>query len=505
MKKIITITFLVLNIWCTISYSQSIEKSIQELDSYFLQVMQDWRIPSMAIGVVKGSEIVFLKGYGYRDIDSKIPVDENTLFPISGSIENNFLNASINVLQKQGKINPKEPLKNFLPNFRMYNEYVTENVTLHDFMTSKTGLPSHGFLFYGTDYSRSHIIDVLEYIEPVTEFRDHKYTMLSPYVIKYAVDNTSETSYENFVHESLFEPLEMNSSCFGFEYEKKGNVALPYSFNNDTGTYELEMEEFKYILNLYNTKHDPGVFSSAKDLCHWIIMSLNEGKFRDKQIVSSDFISQTQSLQVPSGQSNYSSGNINLGMSYGSFIDYFHGHHLVSSYGHKGMFDSRLMLFPQDSIGIIVLTGSTNSGRWIIGEVIAEKLILGKHKDWNKIGLDNPRWVKEMEERPKPVRPSGLNKEDLPSLNLHAYTGKFVNNGYGEITIREENGTLKGKRSVTQYELDHISKDQFKIHVGDTFLNFKTMQFHVNENGKVNKLSVDFESSLPPIEFTRVK
>ena len=110
-----------------------------------------------------------------------------------------------------------------------------------------------------------------------------------------------------------------------------------------------------------------------------------------------------------------------------------------------------------------------------------------------------------MEERPKPERPSGLNIKDPPSLKLEAYVGKFVNKGYGEITIREENGLLKGERSVTQYELDHIDKDRFKIHVRDTFLNFKTMEFHVDENEKVNKLSVDFESSLPPIEFTRVR
>ncbi len=486
------------------SHAQSLEKSMEELESYFIQVMDDWRIPSMAIGVVKGDQIVFLKGYGYRDIEKRLPVDENTLFPIDG-IDNNFLNASVAILEQQGKISAQKPLRTYLTNLKMYNEYVTNHITLNDFMTSKTGLPRHGFLWYGTDYSREQIIEALEFIEPVTGFRETKYTMLSPYVIKYAIDQTSGFTYENFVQKFLFEPLEMNTTCFGFEFEKNENVALPYDFNPDTKKYELKMDDFKYILDIYNASNNPGVFSSAKEMCNWMILGLNEGTFKEKQVVPAEFMSQAQSLQSPSGNSDYSSGDINLGMSFSSFIDYFHGHHLVSSYGHRALYDARLMLFPQDSIGIIVLTGSTFSGRWIIGEVIAEKLILGNYQDWNQIGLKNERWLKEMEERPKPERPSGLNMKDPPSLKLEAYVGKFVNKGYGEITIREENGLLKGERSVTQYELDHIDKDRFKIHVRDTFLNFKTMEFHVDENENVNKLSVDFESSLPPIEFTRVK
>lgn len=296
----------------------------------------------------------------------------------------------------------------------------------------------------------------------------------------------------------------MNNTCFGFEFTNRENVALPYNYDAESAGYHLAMRGFKDLLNLYNANNNPGVFTSAKEMCNWMIMNLNEGKFGDRQIVSSDFVSHTQSLMVPNGYSDYSKGNINLGRSFGSYIDYFHGHHLVSSYGHRGMFDSRLMVFPHDSIGIIVLTGSTFSGRWIISEILAEEIILGAYNDWNQIGLNNPRWVEEMEEGPKAERPIEINANDPPSLKLHAYVGKYKNSGYGEIEIREEFGLLKGRRSVTQYELDHVGKDKFKIHVGDTYLNFKTMQFHIDDHGEVSKLSVDFESALSPIEFIRV-
>lgn len=498
-----SLAFLLIIFLPIFNYSQNLKDSIQSLDEYFIKVMKDWHIPSMAIGVVKGDQIVFLKGYGYRDIDNKLPVDENTLFPIDGL--GGFTEASIGILQDQGKINIEERLKQFLPELKMYNDYVTNEVTMRDFMTSRTGLASHGFLWYGTNYSREQVFEALPFLQPNTGFRELSPTTIGPYVIKYAVDQISDSSYESFVKSSMFGPLEMNSTCFGLDFENNENKALAYAYDSEGDEFTLFTEEFMKGLHIYNVQNNPGIFSSAKDMCNWMIMRLNDGKFKGKQIVSSDFISQSHSLQVAIGGSDYSKGDINLGRSFESFIDYFHGHHLVSSYGHRGIFDSRLMLFPQDKLGIIVLTGSTFSGRWIVSEVLAEKIILGEYRDWNQVGLNKPRWVDEMEAKPPVERPIGFNKENPPSLELSAYVGKYVHKGYGEITIIEQDNQLRGVRSVTFFDLDHIEKDRFKLHAGESYLNFKLMQFYPDSGGQVDKLTVDFESSLPPIEFIRIK
>ncbi len=503
MKAEIISILLSVTICISPSYTQPIEEAMQDLDGYITQIMHDWRIPSMAIGIVEGQEIAYIKGYGYRNIENVLPVDENTLFPVDG-IDINFSNACIAILQDQGRLNIDEPLKTYLPNLKMYNEYVTNHVTLRDFMTLRTGLPNHGFLWYGTDYSREQVIKALEFMAPLKGFRERHSSTLSPYVTKYVVDRTSGMTYEEFAQKHLFEPLGMYNTCFGHQIENAHNVALPYHYNPDTESYELAMDQFKHTLNLYNGTNNPGVLTSAQEMCHWMIACLNEGRYNEENIIPDEYLAQAQSLQHPSGNSNYSSGNIDLGTSFGSFIYYFHGHHLVSSYGHRGPFDTRLMLFPHDSIGIVVLTGSTFAGRWIIGEIIAEKLILDKFQDWNTIGLNNPTWTKELEQRPKPERSSGLNTADPPTLNLHEYTGIFAHKGYGEIAIKEENGLLKGKRSITQYDLDHLGGDRFKIYVKDSHLNFKTMQFHIEDSGEVTTLTVDFESTLPPIVFTRV-
>ena len=77
----------------------------------------------------------------------------------------------------------------------MYNDYVSKHVTMHDFMTTQTGLASHGYLWYGTDYSREKVIESLPFLEAVSGFRETSYTDLSYYVAKYAVDQISGKSY----------------------------------------------------------------------------------------------------------------------------------------------------------------------------------------------------------------------------------------------------------------------------------------------------------------------
>ena len=324
--------------------------------------------------------------------------------------------------------------------------------------------------------------------------------------MKYSVDQILNVSYESFVTEFMLKPLEMNNTCVGLDFENKENIALPYDYDDGQDDFVLVMEEFKNNLHIYNVKNNPELFTSAKDICNWMIMRLNNGNYKGRQIVSSDFISQSHSLQVANGGSDYSKGNINLGTSFDLFIDYFHGHHLVSSYGHRGNFDSRLMLFPQDKLGVIVLTGSTFSGRWILGEVIAENLILGEYQDWNDLGLNIPRWVNEMKKKPEELaRLNEPNNDDSHNLKLSAYLGTYYNKAYGQIIIIEQNNKLKGIRSVTSFDLDLVSNDKFKLYGGNNYLRFKTMQFHLDSMGKAEKLTVDYESSLPPIEFVRIK
>ena len=481
-------------------YSQNLKDSIQSLDEYFIKVMKDWNVPQMAYGVVKDSHIVHARGFGYRDRENKLPVDENTLFKIA-STSKGFTSLTFGIMADSMNISLDTPIRDILTDFIMYNDYVTKYVTPRDLLTNRTGLPRHGFIFYGTDLTRNEIASVLPYLDPVTSFREkHIYTNLMYMMVAHVIENSLKSPWEEFTRENLFVPLEMNNSSFGIDLFKKANHAIPYYYDKENKLFvKSELDDLMYSNHSLNPAG--GINSNVKEMCNYMIMLLNDGKFNGKQVISKNYITQVFSPHVGSGNVNYKRSTYSLGHGLGWYINHFHGKTQFEFGGRTSNYDSRIILFPEDSIGIIVLMGANSVANFIISETLAENVIGESFFDWNDYGLNNPRWQPREYNK---ERNDGLNIEMPPTLNLQDYIGKFYHPAYGEIEIIYKNNRLWGKRSVVEFGLDHSENDSFLLNLEETTYHYKTLYFNLNEENIVVSLSVDFESRLPPIKFDKM-
>ena len=131
MKKILYLLSFVL------IFTFSIQISAQELpegyDSYIEKVIKEWNVPGCAIVIVKNSKVYYIKGYGYRNVKDKLPVTEKTLFAI-GSCTKAFTSASACILVDQGKLDLDKPVITYVPDLKLYDDYVTEHATPRDLM-----------------------------------------------------------------------------------------------------------------------------------------------------------------------------------------------------------------------------------------------------------------------------------------------------------------------------------------------------------------------------------
>ncbi len=152
------------------SFSQKIQ--LDSLDLQIHQLIKDFDIPGLSIGVVRNDSIIFSKRYGNLEIHKERKVDENTIFGI-GSISKSFTALTLGILVDEGKIDWDDKVKKYLPYFELYSPYVTDNFTIRDLLTHRSGLKdvSGGTLWYHSDYSREEIIKRLKYLEPVSGFR----------------------------------------------------------------------------------------------------------------------------------------------------------------------------------------------------------------------------------------------------------------------------------------------------------------------------------------------
>jgi len=103
------------------------EKIIKEFESYVGKVQKEWMIPGMAVSVMKDGKLIFAKGFGVKDVNGNLPVDENTVFQI-GSVSKSFTAAVMASLVDEGKIKWDDTVKNILPDFKLYDKWIEENI-----------------------------------------------------------------------------------------------------------------------------------------------------------------------------------------------------------------------------------------------------------------------------------------------------------------------------------------------------------------------------------------
>lgn len=245
----------------------------------------------MAIAIVKDGDVVLAKGYGVRDVNEHGAIDEHTSFAIASNTKA-FTVAALAILVDEGKINWDDKVTEYIPWFKLYSPYVTQEMTIRDLLSHRSGLKtfSGDLLWYGTTYSRDEVIKRAQYLEPKYGFREHfGYSNIMYLTAGQIIPAVTGMSWDDFVTERIFEPLGMNRSNTSITYLKgMENVAMPH--NNVDGK-EIAIS----YLNWDNIGLAGSINSNVSDLCNWIKLQLNNGIFNNDTIISRKSINEMRS------------------------------------------------------------------------------------------------------------------------------------------------------------------------------------------------------------------
>src|SRR5215467_11441689 len=124
-------------VWLLIVIAVSLQAQAQpafikdSLESYINRGMQQWRVPGLSIVIVKDGKIAYMKGFGVRNIDTKEPVDENTLFMIASNTKL-FTATALSLLDYRGKLSLNDKITKYFPDYRLYDSNATALVTIRD-------------------------------------------------------------------------------------------------------------------------------------------------------------------------------------------------------------------------------------------------------------------------------------------------------------------------------------------------------------------------------------
>lgn len=513
-RPILTLAFAVLA-----ATAANAQMSPAKIDSLAQLALKTFDVPGIAVAVVKDGKLVYSNGYGVSSLRTKQKVDGNTLFGIASNSKA-FTTAAIGMLVDDGKLKLDDKVTDYIPEFKMFDPYVTAEFTIRDLLTHRSGLGlGAGDLMIfpdSTDFKVKDIIHNLRYLKPVSSFRSKfDYDNQMYIVAGEIIARVSGMSWEDFIETRIMKSLQMTGSF------------ASYSRIKNTKNYidAHAAVDGKVVVIPRNTSEPTnaagGIYSSVNDLAKWAIMQMNDGKYGEgltKQLFSSAVHRQMWTVQTPlfvGGPGSYNTHFAGYGL--GWFLNDAKGYLKASHTGGLDGMVTQVTLFPELKLGIIVLTNQQSGGAFssVTNEII-DSYIGDTGKDWVKLYSDNEKagaggaatvvdavW-KEVEAQKKTTIDGSL------------YAGTYHDNWLGDVTISQKDGQLwfVSKRSP------HLTGQMF-FYKGNTFVvkwNKRSMDadafamFTTDENGKPLGLKMkaispatDFSYDFQDLDFTKTK
>ena len=476
---------------------QSLEDKLKEIDAYADVVMTTHKSSDagMAIAIVKDDKVVFAKGYGLREIGKSDPVDKDTLFAIASNSKA-FTTASLAILVDEKKIAWEDKVSKYLPDFEMYDPWVTSELTIRDLVTHRVGLDtfSGDLLWYETTYTSNDILSRVRYLKPVSSFRTrYGYQNLMFIAAGKIVEKVSGKQWCSFVRERILDPLGMTSTTCGFG-TLGANAAIPH--NESGGT--LRPLPHGNVNGGYGAV---AINSSVNDLSKWIRLQLGKGKFEGKQIFSEQQSWQMHqpylSQQISEAGSRNNPTRHFSGVGMGWFLYDYYGRKIIN---HSGGLDGMLsytVLIPEEKVGFVVLTNSESRGFGIMMNKIRDVFVDAPKRDWNAEAVEQIKTQKAEDEKERAKVDASRVANTKPSLAISSYAGTYGDKMYGDVVVSEENGKLVMRFTPAPNfvaDLEHWHYDTFQIKWRpSTSYNFPRgfVTFTIDKNGKTDELKID--------------
>jgi CubicO group peptidase (beta-lactamase class C family) len=446
------------------------------------------QIPGVAVGVIEWGHLVFARGFGYRALDSRLPVTPDTLFPL-GSCSKAFTATAIALLADEGRIGLDTPVRTYLPDFSLQDPVASSTLTPRDLLTHRSGLSRHDLFWYEAPFSRDELYHRLRFLEPGGPPRARwRYNSLMFVVAARIVEKVSGQSWERFVQARILRPLNMRRTFLSPEaMEADSDHASPHALR------EGRLQRIPMLKGLNAIAPAGAVQSNVRDLARWLAFHarrspglLQERLWRELHRPQAEM----PAAEQPEVQHPY--------YALGWIHESYRGHTLVVHNGAIDGFTAHLGFVPETGQGLIVLVNRERA--------TAALTALAFSAYDRLLGLEPLDWEGRPEETPlvlQAVRGVAL---DFP---IEQVVGSYEHPAYGLLTIRAH-----GDKLAMQFRSLRLT---LVYQGGRRFLSVEpivdsapqiSVQFSKPKAGEPPKLLVplNFDDVGEPVEiFTRVR
>jgi CubicO group peptidase (beta-lactamase class C family) len=330
------------------------------LKEFVLDVMRQFNIPGVGLGLMDGGKVVFEGGLGLKTLGKPDPVDADTLF-LAASNTKAMTTLLLAELIDEHKLRWDELVTQVYPEFRLGDANTTRQVLVKHLVCACTGLPRQDFewLLNFARATPASSLASLGTMQPTSRFGEiFQYSNLmaaaAGYVGASVISPNQElgASYDEVMRSKVFEPLGMTHTTFDFLAALSGNFASPHGDDVDSKTMPARMDTNYSIVPI---RPAGGMWTSARELSKYVQMELASGQLPDgRQLVSKENLLERRKAQVQTSE------DTTYGM--GLVVSRYYGIPIVSHGGSLFGYKSEMMFLPDHGVGAVILTNSDTGG-----------------------------------------------------------------------------------------------------------------------------------------------
>jgi CubicO group peptidase (beta-lactamase class C family) len=472
---------------------------VENVERFVVEQLAAWEVPGCAVAAVRGGQVELAGGWGLRDREAGLPVTEDTLFAI-GSTTKAFTATTVGALVDEGLLEWDRPLRDYVPDVRLHDPFVSDRLTIVDLLSHRSGLPRHDLTWIGQPgRSRADIVRALRFLPLSRDLRqEFQYCNLGYLVAGHVVETLAGVRWEDFVRGRLLEPLGMRRTNLSVEEMLADDDHAAAYTRRDGVIVEVPQRPLPAIAPA------GAINSSAADMARWLLAQLAGGQLDGATVMSPATAKRQLTPHMLRPGSGEMPGLTEYAYGLGWSIGWYREHPIALHAGGIDGFQTHCMLLPDDGIGVAVLTNTSVSLMHLTVALRVLDELLGA-EPLDMFGFLKPVFDAAMTGMREAKAARRVVPGAPPARPLSGYAGEYQHPGYGTLAITLNADALKPSFGTMNLSLTHRHYETFDLEWNE--LTDESMVFPLtflsDPDGDVNALTVQFEPLVEPLRFDR--
>ncbi len=440
------------------------------LESYIANAVRTWKIPGVAVAIVRNDSVLYTKGFGTLSSVNRTPVNDQTLFEI-GSSSKAFTATLVSMMVSDGKMRFDDRLTDYLPGFKMYDPVANEAVTVRDALTHRSGIARGELVWLGSGFTRDEVLHHLRFLKPESPFRSkYSYQNMMFLAAGQAAGKAGGSTWDDLVRQRIFTPLGMTSTVTTSRGLTTTNVSRPHGMDHDSAVA-------KPMFDAENIGPAGSILSNAHDMAQWLRFHLNDGVVDGKRLLSSASFREMHSQQIltapgaPAGRGGRGGASAEdeppstrftaYGM--GLFVEEYHQQLRWQHGGNTPGMTTAVGMLPEKHFGVVILSSMQSAQLpGLLMDYIMDRDLGLPMKDLSGEAYARYATQRKRADSTEAAQAVEHPVSAKPPLPLEAYVGTYGDSLYGDVTVAIKDGHLVLTRADWTGTLQYWNATNFR-------------------------------------------